>query len=293
MNNTIVVGCDIGGSHISTALINLVDKTLIESTFNRQTVNSHDAISAIISSWASCIRSSLAKGDLQKAAIGIAIPGPFNYEEGISLMKGQNKYEALYGVNVKQLLAKELEIESASIKFINDAASFLQGEMFAGAGTTFKKAVGLTLGTGLGSAFFLNGHAIDANLWSTPFRGGIAEDYLSGRWIKNTYCSRSGNTIDSVKAIGELVSTDTVATDVFREFGETLGEFIFDHLLPKNPEGLILGGNIAKAHALFLAHTQQLLHDRSAALPIAIADLGERAAIFGAADALKQCPQFS
>ncbi len=165
MNKTIVVGCDIGGSHISTALVDLETKTLLIDTFERHPVNSHDAVASIIETWSECILSSCRKGGKQGISVGIAIPGPFDYEKGISLMKGQDKYEALYGVNVKELLAGRLGILPDQVKFLNDAASFLQGEMFAGAGTSFRKAVGITLGTGLGSALFLNGHAIDGNLW--------------------------------------------------------------------------------------------------------------------------------
>jgi len=287
MNNTIVVGCDIGGSHISTALVNLESKKMFEDTFERQIINSHDTVPVIIQSWVNCIQSSLNKGNVDKVKIGIAIPGPFDYEEGISLMKGQNKYEALYGIDVRSLLANQLAIEPTAIKFINDAASFLQGEMFAGAGATFKKAVGLTLGTGLGSALFLNGKAEDGDLWCAPFKSGIAEDYLSGRWLKDTYSDRSGKQVESVKALCELVPTDEIASDTLKEFGETLGEFIMEHLIHHKPEGLIIGGNIAKAHPFFLAHTHRILAEQGYALPIEIAVLGEMAAIYGAADALK------
>lgn len=287
MNNTIVVGCDIGGSHISTALVHLGSKKMFEDTFERQMINSHDAVPAIIQSWVSCIQSSLNKGNINKLKVGIAIPGPFDYEEGVSLMRGQDKYEALYGVDVRTLLAKELAIEPAAIKFINDAASFLQGEMFAGAGATFKRAVGLTLGTGLGSALFLNGKAEDGDLWCAPFRSGIAEEYLSGRWLKNTYCDRSGKQVESVKALCALAPSDEVASATLKEFGETLGEFILEHLVHHQPEGLILGGNIAKAHPFFLVHTQQVLATKGYTLPIEIAVLGEMAAIYGAADVLK------
>ncbi|MEH6304094.1 ROK family protein [Olivibacter sp. CPCC 100613] len=287
MSNTIVVGCDIGGSHISTALVNLDRKSLVDDTFERRTVNSHDTAPAVITAWADCIKASLEKGGFERLAVGIAIPGPFDYHKGISLMKGQNKYEALYQVNVRDLLADELGIDPLKIKFINDAASFLQGEMFAGAGTAFKKAVGLTLGTGLGSALFLNGHAEDGDLWCAPFREGIAEDYLAGRWLKDSYCKRSGRNVESVKALCELVPSDQVAQEVFREFGETLGIFIADYLLLKAPEGLVLGGNISKAHALFINHTHELLRRKGYSLPIEIAALGEMAAIYGAADMLK------
>ncbi|WP_134087644.1 ROK family protein [Olivibacter sp. XZL3] len=287
MSNTIVVGCDIGGSHISTALVNLETKSLLEETFERHTVNSHDTVPAIITAWAACIKASLEKGGFDQLPVGIAIPGPFDYEKGISLMKGQNKYEALYEINVRDLLAEELAMDPSAIKFINDAASFLQGEMFAGAGTAFKRAVGLTLGTGLGSALFLNGHAEDGDLWCAPFREGIAEDYLAGRWLKDTYCLRSGQHVESVKALCELVPADQVANDVFREFGETLGVFVTDYLLSKSPEGLVLGGNISKAHRLFLEHTHRLLASKGYSLPIEIAALGEMAAIYGAAGELK------
>jgi glucokinase len=287
MSNKIVVGCDIGGSHISTALVNLESKSLVNGSFERRSVNSHDTVSEIISAWTDCIKASLQKGGFEKLAVGIAIPGPFDYDQGVSLMRGQNKYEALYQVNVRNLLANQLGIDPLQIKFINDAASFLQGEMFAGAGAAFKKAVGLTLGTGLGSALFLNGHAEDGDLWCAPFREGIAEDYLAGRWLKDTYCQRSGQHIESVKALCELVPTDDVARGVFREFGETLGVFIADYLLIKSPEGLVLGGYISKAHGLLFEHTHKLLSKRGFTFPIEIAALGEMAAIYGAADMLK------
>lgn len=287
MNNKIVVGCDIGGSHISTALVDLENKILVEDTFERQTVNSHDEITAIINSWTGCIQSSMKKGNLEATAIGIAIPGPFDYEKGVSLMKNQNKYEALYEIDVKVLLAKKIGINTEDITFLNDAACFLQGEMFAGAGVLFKRAVGLTLGTGLGSALFLNGHAEDGDLWCVKFRESIAEDYLSGHWLKSTYIKRTGKHIESVKALCAIAETDADANAILREFGYTLAEFVSEHLLDKEPEGLILGGNIAKGHEHFLSHTQDRLKEKGVLLPIKIAQLGEMAAIYGAAGALK------
>jgi glucokinase len=48
---------------------------------------------------------------LPQVRIGISMPGPFDYENGICLIKGQNKYEALYGLYIKGLLADKLGIE--------------------------------------------------------------------------------------------------------------------------------------------------------------------------------------
>jgi len=287
MNNTIVVGCDIGGSHISTALVDLKHRTIIANSFVRQTVDSSRDAVAVICSWSDCIQASLKTSHVSANAIGIAIPGPFDYQEGISLMKNQDKYEQLYGVNVRLLLAERLGVPAGHIYFINDAAAFLEGEMFAGAGKIFKKAVGLTLGTGLGSALFLNGHAEDGDLWHTPFREGIAEDYLSGRWLKHRYLEKSGQAVEHVKAIAERVPGDGIAKAVFEEFGKTLGEFIVKHLLQKDPECVVIGGNIAKANALFLNSTYNELAEYGSSLPIKTAELGEMAAIYGAASVLK------
>ena len=36
----------------------------------------------------------------------MAFPGPFDYEQGISLMKGLNKYDQIYGMKIPQELRK-------------------------------------------------------------------------------------------------------------------------------------------------------------------------------------------
>ena len=131
--------------------------------------------------------------------IGIAMPGPFDYENGISYIKDQNKYEALYGLNIKEQLAKKLEISISDISILNDAACFLQGEVFGGAGQGFKRVMGLTLGTGFGSARSVDGKTDDADLWCSPYREGIAEDYLSTRWFLKQYKEISGKLVKNVK----------------------------------------------------------------------------------------------
>src|SRR5690606_4374061 len=115
--------------------------------------------------------------------IGIAMPGPYDYENGISLISEQGKMKSLYGLSVKNLLADALRIPPAQIQFTNDAESFLKGEVFAGVGKGFSNTLGLTLGTGLGSAIHVEDVVKDAKLWTAPFRDGIAEDYLGTDWF--------------------------------------------------------------------------------------------------------------
>jgi glucokinase len=43
--------------------------------------------------------------------------------------------------------------------------------------------MGLTLGSGLGSSLKKGCKISDAGLWSSPFKEGIAEDYLGTGWF--------------------------------------------------------------------------------------------------------------
>src|SRR5690606_19117275 len=75
-------------------------------------------------------------------------------------------------------------VNGANIRFINDAAAFLQGEVFAGRQNGYPKVLGITLGTGLGSAVWEKGsNAMDADLWKTPYLESNAEEYLVTRWF--------------------------------------------------------------------------------------------------------------
>ena len=66
------------------------------------------------------------------SGLRLAFPGPFDYENGISLLQGLDKYDTLYKVNLREELCKhlpEFHLCPNEIKFINDAAAFALGEM--------------------------------------------------------------------------------------------------------------------------------------------------------------------
>jgi glucokinase len=114
---------------------------------------------------------------------GIAKPGPFDYQTGIALMNGQDKFDELYGLNVKTQLSEALNINAGRIQFMNDAECFIRGEAFSGAAQGYNSIIGLTLGTSLGSSIYENGNSKDAELWCSPFKDGIAEDEQNtGTW---------------------------------------------------------------------------------------------------------------
>lgn len=274
-----VLGVDIGGSHITAALVNLDCQSIIPGTRVRQPVKAGGTAEEIISSWASCLLKAIAQTAAFSGKIAIAMPGPFDYLEGISFMKGQNKYDALYGKKVKVLLARKLNCPEKTILFRNDASSFLQGELFGGAGKGFGKALGLTLGTGLGSAYAQSGLAEDADLWRMAFKEGIAEDYLSSRWFIHRYKVLVGQEIEGVKELVPLAGKDKAVQQVFFEFGRNLSDFLREVWEKFMPEGVILGGNIAQAFPLF----RSALEEQFPSTNLYLSRLGEDAALMGAA----------
>lgn len=279
----VVLGADIGGSHITTALIDQQCRMLVPGSFHREQVNAQGTAPEIIQAWGRVMRLSMqAAAGVQQ--IGIAMPGPFKYEEGISLIKGLHKYEALYELNVKDLLAQELQLPASHIKMANDAQCFLQGELYNGAAKGRLNAMGFTLGTGFGSAIAENGIVRDAAFFDTPFLASRAEEYFCARWIMQRYRELSGQTAKNVKAIADVAQTEPAVAALFHEFGANLGAFIAT--LQPTPELVVLGGNIAQTFPLFKTGLQEKMQAYSLSTSFVLSALGEQASLFGAAGML-------
>lgn len=280
MESSIVLGIDIGGSHMTAAMVDLNSRTVNIDSRKRRLIDSTGSAEHILSSWADVINEVFKNHGTKPNKIGIAMPGPFNYEEGISLIQDQNKFNSLFKLNVKNLLAKMIRISPQCIKFINDASSFLQGEYFTGAAKDCNNVLGFTLGSGLGSAICKDGISEDADLWNAPFKDGIAEDYLSARWFLNRYQQLTGKVVTGVKELGEKIETENIVQQVFNEFGENFGLFLSELLSKQHFDLIVLGGNISNATSFFLPSLKRNL---PVDIEITKSRLGEDAALIGAA----------
>lgn len=278
---SVVLGVDIGGSHITAALVDLESRQVVTGSRKRKLVNSQGSAEEIFRDWTEVIEDAFGNTEREVRKICIAMPGPFDYEEGVSLIEEQDKFNALFGMNVKNVLAERLGIAPNQIRFINDAASFLQGEVFCGAGQDEERVLGLTLGTGLGSAICVEGVASDAGLWNSPFREGIAEDYLSTRWFVQRYKELSGLSISGVKEL--LEGNPSLVNEVFLEFGENLSLFLLPLIQKYNPGTVVFGGNISNAHEHFLPVVKKQLAAAGVEVALKPAQLNEDASLLGAA----------
>ena len=279
----LITGIDIGGTHISVCVADVGKGKLLNATLSREHLNPTLSAGEIIDQWCKVIRNSHDKAGSPITKIGIAMPGPFDYEKGICLIKGLNKYDQLYGLNVKELLAAELNILPGDIRMINDASAFLMGELSGGAGIGYKNVVGITLGTGLGSASFYNDHLHEGDLWCMPYLDSRAEDYACSQWLVKNYEDRTGYKLHGVKEIAERVPADAEAKQAFIEYGRNLAAIFIQRYSDQHPQSIVIGGNIAKAWEHFIPATTSVLMQRGFSWKLLPALLGEEAALLGAA----------
>jgi len=293
MNRNLAIGADIGGSHITSAAIDLTTGLILKETITEQAVNNQASAGTIIGLWASTLSSTLSRvpaGSVR--GIGFAMPGPFDYVKGICYIKGVAKYENLYGFNISDAIASSLDVsDNFLIRFMNDASSFAVGEAWAGSAKDYSRSLSITLGTGFGSAFIENKIPIvDGPLvpkigcvYHLPYRDGIADDYFSTRGLLGRYKKLTGKDLSGVKELAALAGTDTVVNELFRDFGDNLGKFLAPWLKGFDAEILVIGGNISHAYNLFGSHFENSLREQNCNSEVALSRLKEDAALIGSA----------
>jgi len=196
----------------------------------------------------------------------LAFPGPFDFGVGVSRMRHKLPY--LYGVDLRGELAARFGWEPEQVRFLHDSAAFLLGEIGAGAARGMARVVGITLGTGIGSAFAVDGQIVTegrgvppgGEVWDLPYEGGIIEDYVSTRGIRGSYERRTGFERE-VGEIAAAAASDVAAADAFEEFGKHLGTALRGALAAFAPEAIVLGGGISRSPHLFLPAAQRELDD--------------------------------
>jgi glucokinase len=281
LSSPYILTADIGGSHITAGICDLRTHVILDRSIARIEVDSKGSANDILTSWGDACEQVLRKnGELPISGLSIAMPGPFDYQEGISYIKGLDKYEALYGMNIRHYLADLLKLDPQLVRFRNDAESTIAGEVLTGAGKDYLRVMGVTLGTGFGSAYSENKITRDINLGSEPYKETIADDYLSTRWFLKRYHELTGIALTGgVKELSELAPKSIVARDVFKEFAMNMSDFLSGHVEQLDPEVLIICGNIAKASKLFLPYLATALNS----VTIKLAILDENAPLIGAA----------
>lgn len=274
------IGVDIGGSHITASYVSSSHHNVVPNTKIRSKVDPHADAQTIINTWTDTLSSLYQPNKYPITKFGIAMPGPFNYSAGISLIKNMNKYEALYGLNIRNMLASAIGIDPDCILFRNDAEAFLHGEVAVAKNAASVKTIGITLGTGLGSAVNYDGVTKDVFRAITPMYDGIAEDYISTRWFLKRYNELTRKHVNNVEELLRVENNEAV-TLIFSEFAKNLGNFLNVFAEQEDADVVIIGGNIARCLNRF--SSQMLSYIKKPGIEIKQTVLWEDAALVGAA----------
>ncbi|NOU61291.1 ROK family protein [Marinifilum caeruleilacunae] len=287
------IGTDVGGSHISCALVDLEKGELVEGTRSEGSVDNKADESTILKSWADVLANSMKainKDDL--AGIGFGMPGPFEYESGIGRFELVDKYESLNGVDVASKLKKILSLDpSVPLRFMNDASAFAVGEAWLGSAASVDKSMSITLGTGFGSAFVDSGVPVVEGetvpkmgcVWHLPYADGIADDSFSTRWFIKRYKEETGLEVSGTRSIAEAAYENPKAADIFKQYGSNMGEFLGHWLKKFDTKTLVIGGNVTGAYNLFGPAFESALKSQGVDTSIELSKLKEDAAIIGSA----------
>jgi len=286
-----VLALDVGGSAAKSGLVS-ADGRIVELA--PLPVDAAASAPAIVRALADVLAHGLRAAEEPVLGIGVAMPGPFDYARGVSLMT--HKFAGLKGLPLAEALREALPaIRTIPFRFLHDANAFLAGEMWRGAGRGLRRCIGVTLGTGIGvscrldGAFLVNAQgspSAEVSVWSRPYPGGIVEDAISTRGLVARYrVVRPEYRVEGgVKGIEAAARQgDAEAVRVFAGMGEDLGCVLLPLCERFHLQRIIVGGRIANAFPWFGAPLQAAVARGADSPEVVPGELGGRAALFGAA----------
>ena len=286
--STRVIALDVGGTSVKSALVGPGGYVIGEPAITP--IDSAGEAEGILGTFARIISTHLGQAQTSNV-IGVALgfPGPFDYAAGICLIEGVEKYGAIYNVSIRDALRTRLNQGNLPILFRNDAEAAVVGEARYGAGRDYRRLIGVTLGTGCGSAFLVDGlpvtsgPAVPPNGWLYPvlFNGLRVDDVFSRRGLE--FRLRAAGVMEcNVKDAAAAARAGVVdARQVFETFGADLGSFLNSHAVAFAAEAVLVLGQIAGAFDLFGPSLCQAL-----SIPALPGERGPDAALLGAADLL-------
>ncbi len=233
------VAVDLGGTNVR---VGLVDGDRILEILS-QPCRAHGDESEVLEQIFSMI-STVSQGRSVKG-IGVGVPSVVDMEKGIVYdVVGIPSWKE---VHLKDLLEEKFGIP-ASVN--NDSNCFALGVSRYGEAKGYGSALGVTLGTGVGSGLVIDGrlyagHNTGAGeIGMIPYLDRDYEFYCSSRF----FVSRGTTGKD---AAANAASGDPSALALMDEFGTNIGMLVKTIMFAFDPEVIVFGGSIANAFELF------------------------------------------
>jgi glucokinase len=274
------IGVDLGGTN---ARVGLVDNGTIVRQ-RSMVLQDKDSLSATLAQLIDLIRPFV---ESSVNSIGIGVPSVVDIDRGI--VYNVANIPSWEEVALRDILEKEFDLP---VFVNNDVNCFILGEHQFGLAQGYRSAVGMAIGTGLGS-----GVVIDNQLY-TGSNCGAGEIGLLPYLDKNIESYAAGDFFESVHHTTALEASQAAllgvpnALKLWDEFGKHFGNAVKVVLYTYDPEVIILGGSIAKAYPFFRTKMFDSMADF--AYPVTLRRLkifqsqNENIALLGAAALVRQ-----
>lgn len=243
------IGVDIGGTNIRAGIE-------LGGSITRQSnvlLENKESLSATLAQLMDLIRP-YTKYPVK--GIGIGVPSVVNVDKGIvyNVMNIPSWEE----VALRDIVEKEFNLP---VSINNDVNCFTLGEHRFGLAKKYKSVVGMAIGTGIGSGIIINNELYTGNncgageIGMLPYKDSILENYVCNRFFED----KLG--YDAYEAHEAALRGDATVISIWEEFGVHLGVVIKTALYTYDPEAIILGGSLTKAHQFFKASMLDSLND--------------------------------
>lgn len=287
----LVAAIDFGHSHVGVAFGDEFGKELLAETTDIDVdSDAEDAIEVAARIYAS-LAERLGSGGPDSVVVGIPLPidsrtGRVRASTAITSWASLNPAEALTAA-----LDKEVHVE-------NDAVVGAVGELTRGAGRGWRDFLYVKASHGVGAALIVDGR---------PYRGavGLAGDIGHNKVPGRSELCRCGDrgcleaavSLDAIRdqvihthpgaAAFDTTDIDAVTVRILDEAGRVLGRTIAEHCNMLNPEGVIVGGALSRAHPAFMEGVAWSMREVVrptivADTPVVRAELGSSAQLTGA-----------
>jgi N-acetylglucosamine kinase len=290
-------GIDLGGTKIEGVIVDADQPTTVLQRV-RVPTESERGYDYIVSRVVAVVGQLEQRSGLSRpGAMGVGTPG--TTEPSTGAIKNSNTV-CLNGRPLGADLSRAL---GAQARLTNDANCFTLAEATLGAAQGASVAIGLILGTGVGSGIVVDGrvlnglHGIAGEWGHNPMRGeatpcycgrvGCVETVISGPALERYYELRSGRRlslaeIDQLASAGDAAAIETIGRLVSK-FGEAIAAVI--NIL--DPDAIVIGGGVGNIARLYSedarAAIQRHLFNSELRTPLLRPTLGDSAGVFGAA----------
>lgn len=246
-------------------------------------------------------------------AIGIGLPGPVSFREGVPvsppIMAGWNRYP------VRDTLARA---HDCPVVVDNDVNVMALGEQHSGVARTVEHLLFVKIGSGIGSGVQHHGHIYRGAAGAAGDIGhiqvesdgpvcscgnfGCLEAYFGGTALARdaTAAARDGRSpalADRLAERGALTAVDvgecaaggdSTCVTLIRDGGHRVGQVLATLVSFMNPSMIVIGGGLSGLGYVLLSEIRSVVYKRSLPLatgnlPIVMSELGPRAGVVGAA----------